>query len=683
MKVESKISLSILISFIIFIIIVLTTITYFSNKTSESLFSEISKFNYNLYISHRKSEIKRNVSEILGEIEYRRNNLNKNIKKMIKHDVYKGYNVAFTLYNRFHDVLDKKELQNLILNTLAAISKTYKDKSKYLFVVNTKGIILLHPKIKKGTNVYNYKDAVGKYFVKEYINLAKKEGEGFVNYYWYKPDSFKMYKKLTFVKLFKPFNWIIALGYYYDDMEKIIQKDILNFIERLNTNKKGEYYFVLKIVSPNTIKVLLNPNFENFNKNINVIILKDKNGHKFIKEMVRKCIANSEGYVKYYYREPESKKEELKISYVRLYMPWNWIIGTGFYVKSVMKEFDKDKLKIARIIKKNQLILILYIISFSALFLVLGIFLTIFVRNRIKYYRKQLENKELFQKRLINSIPIPLFVKDIEGNYLDVNKEFEKFFGVDRDKIFHREKSNGIDTELDILDRIIEADIYLFKKYKSEEYIKKSEIDFITSNGELKRVLIVKSFYKNLNGEVSGIIGVIIDFTKQKELEEKLMEMSIRDELTRLYNRRYFNEVIKLEVERAKRYKHPLSIIYFDIDHFKKINDTYGHNVGDIVLKELSELVSHKIRKVDFLFRIGGEEFVLLLINTPLENACNVAEKIRVAVEEKEFPVVKRITISLGVTEFRKEDTIESFINRADKALYTAKNSGRNKVIVL
>lgn len=152
------------------------------------------------------------------------------------------------------------------------------------------------------------------------------------------------------------------------------------------------------------------------------------------------------------------------------------------------------------------------------------------------------------------------------------------------------------------------------------------------------------------------------------------------DELTQLFNRYAFNTTIEYEVERAKRYNHPLSLIMIDLDHFKNVNDTFGHDIGDSVLKELSLIVTENIRHTDMVARWGGEEFMVLLPETDLNGGKKLAENIRKAVEESNFTTAGKLTASFGVTEF--STSIEDLIHTTDTALYKAKNTGRNKVVV-
>ncbi len=166
-----------------------------------------------------------------------------------------------------------------------------------------------------------------------------------------------------------------------------------------------------------------------------------------------------------------------------------------------------------------------------------------------------------------------------------------------------------------------------------------------------------------------------------EELKHKLNEAQknmITDPLTGVYNRRGLFHFLKQEMERALRYKHPFSIIMADLDHFSKINNTYGHLAGDIVLKKFCSTALTIIRKVDILGRYGGEEFIIILPNTTIDNAYAVAEKIRTTISKLKFQYkdkVFSVTSSFGVAEFKETDTIESLIKRADKALYKAKET--------
>ena len=189
---------------------------------------------------------------------------------------------------------------------------------------------------------------------------------------------------------------------------------------------------------------------------------------------------------------------------------------------------------------------------------------------------------------------------------------------------------------------------------------------------------------EELNARIAAII-------RTKSLQEKLLILSTTDPLTGCYNRGYLNEHLAGEIKRARRGKHALSMILCDIDFFKKVNDTYGHQNGDHVLKELIVCIKKLFRdKVDWVARYGGEEFIIVLPETGSNGACDFAERVRVAVSRMKIKVTENreisITVSFGVVSFAPdtpEENIssETMIKEADRYLYQAKEEGRNRVV--
>ena len=182
----------------------------------------------------------------------------------------------------------------------------------------------------------------------------------------------------------------------------------------------------------------------------------------------------------------------------------------------------------------------------------------------------------------------------------------------------------------------------------------------------------------------------ILDLERSlKKANEEIRILSITDPLTGIYNRGYLNQHLSLEIKRAKRYKRSLSLILCDIDHFKKVNDSYGHQIGDQVLKEFVKCIKESIRyNIDWAVRYGGEEFMIVLPETDLKGACFIAERLRNVISSRIIEIkykVIQITASFGVTTIDSttpDDKISSnaIINEVDKCLYRAKQKGRNKV---
>ncbi len=170
------------------------------------------------------------------------------------------------------------------------------------------------------------------------------------------------------------------------------------------------------------------------------------------------------------------------------------------------------------------------------------------------------------------------------------------------------------------------------------------------------------------------------------ELKKALQEvekLSTTDPLTHIFNRLKFDILLKQQIEISQRYVSSLSILFIDIDHFKFVNDTFGHNIGDEVLIEVVNIIKTLIRNSDIFARWGGEEFTILTPETDLAGARILANKIRKAVDEHNFEKVQKVTISIGVTELKITDNAKKLLKRVDNALYNAKNGGRNRIEVL
>ena len=178
------------------------------------------------------------------------------------------------------------------------------------------------------------------------------------------------------------------------------------------------------------------------------------------------------------------------------------------------------------------------------------------------------------------------------------------------------------------------------------------------------------------------VIGLVLLFYKQY-VHNSLASSAIHDALTGLFNKGYFSEYLEYEAARSLRKQTPFSLVMLDIDHFKHVNDTYGHRRGDYALKTLAEVVRKTKRNADVLARVGGEEFIILLPDTNLSEAGQLAERVRKSVEDFPFEEIGRLTISLGVTEFTQTDDQENILKRVDSALYLAKENGRNRCEVL
>lgn len=185
------------------------------------------------------------------------------------------------------------------------------------------------------------------------------------------------------------------------------------------------------------------------------------------------------------------------------------------------------------------------------------------------------------------------------------------------------------------------------------------------------------------HGRVTHYVSISKDVTDRVRMEDEIRRLAHTDWLTGLANRLSLGNTLEAEMERSRRYGRPLSLIMFDIDHFKDFNDDYGHETGDDVLKRLADTVQGALREADALGRWGGEEFMVVVPETPGAGAKAMAEKLRKAVAAMETACPVSVTASFGVTEMRQGDTPKTFARRVDEAMYQAKEAGRNRVVLL
>ncbi len=194
------------------------------------------------------------------------------------------------------------------------------------------------------------------------------------------------------------------------------------------------------------------------------------------------------------------------------------------------------------------------------------------------------------------------------------------------------------------------------------------------------------SDYQLRRGDQVKVGDTIFKFLSGSDMEaqyhETIYKMTIVDGLTGVNNKRFLMETLEREIPRARRHQRPLTLVMFDIDHFKHINDTYGHLAGDYVLKELAQLVKGRLRPDDVLGRYGGEEFCVVLPETDLPGGSSIAEELRILVQDHSFVFEQErinVTVSLGVAILQDDNDVTSFIKNADERLYAAKRDGRNR----
>ncbi|MFO7887795.1 MAG: cache domain-containing protein [Eubacteriales bacterium] len=497
-----------------------------------------------------------------------------------------------------------------------------------------------------------------------------------------------------------------AENIYQKNKDKYTEEDIKELIKEalrpIRYNNDRGYFFIVSLDGTEILYPVY-PEFEGQN----VLELKDDLGNYVIKNEIKKVKESREGFVEGYWKKPDSDNDKLyqKISFVKKFEPYNWYIGTGEYLLNVENDIQKEILKeINERRYGNNKELYLFATSYEGIEIANGMFGELIGRNI-----KDLENingEYVFEEELRTVKNNPegdfiyhswydeennnnleretmVFVRPYEDwNWIIGTSMYTDQFDAIKVKLSEELKKETTEQVLKaLIATILILIIALIVLGRSIIHISKSLEafqDFFESAVQKHKQLDISSIKYNEFKQTALLANQMINETKN--IENKLKKISVTDSLTKLYNRKYIYEVLRSSTE---EYIENLSIIMFDIDDFKNINDTYGHNKGDEVLVKISEISKDNVRSTDTISRYGGEEFLIVLPNTSLDTAYDISERIRKSISKISIDEIENITVSLGLTKYKSFEPISDFINRADKAMYKAKELGKNRTEII
>jgi diguanylate cyclase (GGDEF)-like protein/PAS domain S-box-containing protein len=288
--------------------------------------------------------------------------------------------------------------------------------------------------------------------------------------------------------------------------------------------------------------------------------------------------------------------------------------------------------------------------------------------------KRKLVNETIFEsgqlyRMLIETMNDGLGLQDENGVFTYLNSKLSEMFGYSRDEMIGSSVTDFLDKDNR---KILKAQMVKRRKGKSTPY----EIVWTGKDGHKIPTIMSPQPIFDDGGIFKGSFAIFTDITERKKMEEELRQLSITDDLTGLYNHRYFYKKIGEEVNRAKRMSYSLYLLIFDIDNFKSFNDTYGHIAGDDILRRVGRITKKFIRKdVDSAFRYGGDEFAIILPYTDQENARALSNRISRSIEKK----VNGTKISIGIASSDDHISFEEVIEAADRAMYIEKSLHRKK----
>jgi diguanylate cyclase (GGDEF)-like protein/PAS domain S-box-containing protein len=313
--------------------------------------------------------------------------------------------------------------------------------------------------------------------------------------------------------------------------------------------------------------------------------------------------------------------------------------------------------------------------------------------------REELKKSKEFLNSMIQAIPDPVFVKDLNHHWVVLNEAYCRFTGYSRDRLL--QQSNYDLFPLDQAQQFRQQDELAFTSKQPHE----AEEELTNAEGITYRIATKRTVHVDAHGHVF-LVGVIRDITERKQLEDQLKRqadelslsnselkaakdaltrMAYYDALTGLPNRKFFQECLAQALTEAERFRQPVALMFIDLDGFKQVNDTYGHQIGDLLLKAVAQRLSRCLRTSDTIARLGGDEFLALLPGIPSEaDVQRVAEKILLSLSQS-FALegkVMSVSSSIGISLYpRDSQTAESLVRKADAAMYQAKDAGKNRAV--
>lgn len=295
--------------------------------------------------------------------------------------------------------------------------------------------------------------------------------------------------------------------------------------------------------------------------------------------------------------------------------------------------------------------------------------------------KKKLKESEEHHRLLIENASDIISTVNLEGEFTYISPSVERMTGYTADEVLNHflEINYFLPETLKVLERtlaLVKRTVARGQRFDSVRFEQMQH----TKSGQILWTDTVLSGVYDESGQLKELLAVSRDITEQVRLREEIIRLSQTDKLTQLYNRSRLEDLLEDECKRANRSDQPFAVIFLDVDHFKWINDRFGHQAGDLVLNELSTVLLDNIRQTDRVGRWGGEEFFFILPDTDAAGALLFGEKIRLKIARHQFPNPAHITASLGVAVYQGQGTLIDLIARADAAMYAAKKAGRNQV---
>lgn len=531
------------------------------------------------------------------------------------------------------------------------------------------------------------------FYISTQKNIVTSKIESAVKFIEYKKSiTNKMLKEKVKTRVESAYS--VAKNIYEENKRthspKEIQKMITDALRPLIWNNGESFIFILDF---NGVFYLA-PEYLKHLEGKSVIDFQDATGRYVIREEINLAKTKGEGYLWDTFTRPgcNTSQQFKQLAYVKNFGVYEWYIGSAEYLDTTAKEMEKSALETIQNAASHESEYF-FVMDEMGTMIMNGQDPTMNGKNILSL--KDSDGKE-FAKELIRSAHSekPYFVsykwKNPKSKVIEQKYSYVK-------KVPHSSWIVGSGFYADALGETIkrkQSELYQIyeKEYRKVLYSVSVLMVFSLFVSYMVSKLLKRKFaeysqtIEAKNSELMELNHSLEDLVEERTNDlnnayERMKKIAVTDTLTKIFNRYFFNDALKNEIHRASRYRTSFSLCMFDVDHFKYVNDIFGHDAGDKVLISIVEVVKKCLRESDIFARTGGEEFMIILPETGIESAYEIAERICKSIKEHNDTVCQ-VTISIGLVSYRLDEDLEDLLKRVDVALYRAKNEGRNRVVV-
>jgi len=630
----------------------------------------------------QKERLTAEMNSAVGYLDFARSRTESEMRRSLVEQVDAAVQIAQAIHERESPHRTPAQVQKLIVEALRPVR--FFDGRGYLFIDSMQGQFVLLPTAPQyeGRAGIDNQDDTGAYIMRGLINAAHvPQGQGFFRYRWYRPDAPKtMADKLAYVRHFAPYDWLIGTGDYLYEWENRQQQEAMQRLRALRFGATGSVGVINRegrsVLSPNNaaLEGLLPAQMPPLEQRA--------------LEKLRAVAQAGGGYVEYEWPRPGARAGDppgRKTALISTYAPWGWVLVTTMFNDELHSTLRAETQAHEQGSTQKRMELALMLAGALALGLAGSFGFSRWSRRLFSGYHRELQAAQ--EKLRIAAIAFEsqegIFVTDTRGKILNVNRSFTAITGfsakeaIGQTPSLMRSGRHGPDFYAAMRAAIASAGAW------------SGEIWNRRKDGSIFPEWLTITAVKTEAGEVTHYVSTLTDITQRKAAEEEIRHLAFYDPLTRLPNRRLLLDRLQQALLTSQRTHHQGALMFIDLDNFKLVNDSLGHDQGDLLLQEMGRRLVTTVREGDTVARLGGDEFVVVLedLSTQAPKAARQAEEVAekmlhalaapVALADQEV----KTSCSVGVVLFAN-DTVrpEDLMKHADLAMYQAKESGRNTV---